>query len=194
MSGLRILYFNAAGLQSKSDEFIGLLRVENIDIACICETFLKDKSDTAELNTLHEYTIIRNDRMTRLGGLLTIIKTNIKFSELTFPTTELIEYSAFWIEASPPFVLINAYLPGGAKQDIIKQHYNADLNKIFDSTRKPLFCVGDLNSKHHTWGCKRNNLAGKILYKKTQSRSLVISYPIDNTYVPMTAKKITIHN
>lgn len=185
MIGIRVLFWNAQGIHKKRDEFVNLLTDEHIDIACICESHL---TCNMSFPNIPNYITIRNDRSTHLGGLLTIIKDNIKFREIDSINLQLIEYCAIIIQGKTPFFLVNAYLPGGSRTPTIKQHYADDLDKIINCN-KPFFLLGDLNSKHTSWNCKRNNIAGNILYNKTQARQLTVAFSKDPTYCPVSLYK-----
>lgn len=186
MNGFKVMFWNAQGLQQKYCEFKQFIRDEDIDIACINETHLTNK---ITIDPIPDYICIRQDRESHLGGLLTLIKRNIKFEELTMVKTDLMEYTTFFINAERPFIITNAYLPGGAKTKDIKSYLATDLNKLLDHLNYPIFLVGDLNAKHKQWNCKRNNAAGKILLDKTRNEALNISFPLEHTYAPASDKK-----
>lgn len=106
------MYWNAQGMYGKYNELVELLRVEEIDIACISETHLTTNMTLKEIPYYHT---IRKDRQTHLGGLVTLIKNNIKFKDADCGLTEIVEYSAFTIrEGSTKFIIFNSYLPGAA--------------------------------------------------------------------------------
>lgn len=45
-----------------------------------------------------------------------------------------------------PLIIINAYVPGGAKLKNIKTHLENDFNILLDNIKYPVFLVGDLNA------------------------------------------------
>lgn len=186
MHGLNILFWNAQGISKKLKEFIDRLRVEEIDIACISESHLTNNMTLPDIPNYH---VIRHDRATHLGGLLTIIKDTISFKEINLGSTSLLEYAAFGIKSLTNFTLINAYLPGGAKSKDIKSNLRHELDILLDNHRQPVFLVGDLNGKNKHWGCKCNNAAGKIILEKTCSGPIEISFPKEHTYHPLSKKK-----
>lgn len=65
MSGMNVLYWNAQGMSSKIQEFTDLVRVEDIDIACVSETHFSCKS---RIKDLPDYHLIRSDRATHMVG------------------------------------------------------------------------------------------------------------------------------
>ena len=76
---LQLLQWNCCGAQSKQAEIVDALRDNNIDVACIQETKLRDNDKTPKFSV---YTSIRQDRTNRAvagGGLLTLVKDNLPF-------------------------------------------------------------------------------------------------------------------
>lgn len=111
------MYWNARGLSGKFNELAELVRVENIDIACVSETHL---TDNIQLRDIPNYNMIRHDRLTHLGGLVMLIRKGIKFDEVDLGTTDLLEYVGIIIEpvgkAKNSTIILNTYLPGGGKK------------------------------------------------------------------------------
>lgn len=178
------MYWNAQGLNKKLNELSDVLTKEDIDVACICETHLTDKMTITNPPGYH---VIRNDRATHLGGLVTIIKETVNFNELQLSQTNLLEYSAIVINSHPRTIIINTYLPGGARKSDIELHLKSDLNKLLlDSGKRNmgLVMVGDLNAKNRAWNNDKNNKAGNIMFKFVQDNNFTISYPRDHTYCP----------
>lgn len=189
MSALKIMYWNAQGMYGKFNELVELLRVEEIDIACISETHL---TSNMTLKDIPNYHTIRKDRITHLGGLVTLIKQNIKFEETDCGQTGVIEYSATSIlEGNTKFILCNTYLPGGARSSEIKLNFKKDLQNLlsYNNNHHGVIMVGDINAKHKSWNNPKNNAAGNILYKFSQTSNYLVAFPPDPTYVPMTNKK-----
>lgn len=180
-----VLYWNAQGLSSKCDEFLNLLIDDGIDIACVCETHLTNNSPDINSNT---FQIIRQDRLTHLGGLMTFIHKDLEYEEINCGTTNLIEYLAVRILSDRPFLIINTYVPGGAKLPDIKRHLYNDLTILLNQNC-PFFVVGDLNAKNTLWNCKKNNIAGKIVAEVADKYKCIVSFPSDPTYCPVSNKK-----
>lgn len=185
MSGVRVILWNAQGIYNKANEFAKVLSDEDIDIACVCETHL---STNRTLIDFPQYNVIRLDRQSHMGGLLILIRKDLKYREVPSAPCQLVEHQMILVEGKTPFLIINAYLPGGARVPIIRQHYDNDLDKLFNYGH-PIFFVGDLNSRHTSWNCKKNNSAGKILFSKLQRKNLIVAFPKDPTYIPMSAHK-----
>ena len=66
---------NCEGNCSNLERFQNLVYTENSDIVCVSETWLRDDINNAEI--LHAgYTIFRNDRKSRGGGVLLAVKSS----------------------------------------------------------------------------------------------------------------------
>lgn len=180
--------WNAQGIYSKIYDLYETLRVEEIDVALISETHLTDKMKLKDNGLYH---IIRQDRVTHLGGLITFIRKGIMFEEVNCGPTGLLEYSAIKIlNSNRQFKMINTYLPGGAPTSDIKRYLSNDLKTLL-KPNDTCGCVltGDLNAKHKMWNNLTNNAAGKILHNYTENNGYIVTFPRDHTYVPATSKK-----
>lgn len=86
---------------SKLDELRQILMIAKVDIVCVTESWLNEKTDTNILS-INGYHIIRHDRLGRLGGgILIYIKHGIKFdivaksdNQLGIPHTEYMAFEA----------------------------------------------------------------------------------------------------
>ncbi len=71
MDRLKVVYWNACGIQHKIIELYNYLLSEHIDVACICETFLKPHIKT---KSHPDFLIHRLDREDRpKGGVMIIV-------------------------------------------------------------------------------------------------------------------------
>lgn len=171
------------------NELSDVLRAEDIDIACISETHF---SANTMVGNLKDYYVVRKDRETHMGGLVTLVRKSVKFNELQLRATHLLEYTAIAIDAHPKTIIINAYLPGGARKSDITLNFKNDLDNLLlnnGHTNQGIVLMGDLNAKHRAWNNNKNNAAGNILLKSVQGNDLTISYPRDHTYCPDSVNK-----
>ena len=72
--GLHICHLNVHYLYPKLDEIKILLHEQNIDILCLCQTFLNQEFCDDELK-INGYDFIRKDRQTHGGGLIIYMKS-----------------------------------------------------------------------------------------------------------------------
>ena len=74
--GLHIAHLNIHYLYPKLDEVKLLTNYQNIDIFCLCETFLNQQFSDNELQ-IPDYNIFRKDRQSHGGGLIVYTKSNL---------------------------------------------------------------------------------------------------------------------
>ena len=75
---LNIVHLSIQYLYSKLDELnILLSQQSNIDILCICETFLNEEFSNQEIQ-LEKYELFLKDRKTNGGGLVIYVKENLR--------------------------------------------------------------------------------------------------------------------
>lgn len=184
---LKIMFWNARGITSKLTEFKNFIIRQDIDVICVCETFLKTKHSIS----FNGYDQIRKDRENaRLGGLLIFVKNYILIKQFNCPDTNLLECLGIEITLTnqSKLIIINAYLPGGANDNTIRDHYNNDLTAL-TSTPNAYLIMGDLNSRHPNWNCVDANTAGNILKHAADMNNFFIEFPSDHTYCPVTLFK-----
>lgn len=75
--GVKICHINAQSLNCKIDEFRLIFENSLIDIICVSETWLKEKTPDS-LVSLRGYKIFRSDRKTHAGGVAIFVKDSIK--------------------------------------------------------------------------------------------------------------------
>ena len=74
--GLYIAHLNIHFLYPKLDEIKFLTNDQNIDIFCLCETFLNQQFSDNELH-ITDYNMFRKDRQSHGGGLMVYTKSNL---------------------------------------------------------------------------------------------------------------------
>lgn len=60
--------------------------------------------------------------------------------------------------------------------------YRRDLRRLM--SHRNVLVLGDLNSKHEYWGCRRRNYAGTVLYQELVEGSFEVLAPDSPTYHP----------
>lgn len=175
---LKVVFWNCRGISNKITEFKKYLVDNAIDVACICESFLKGEKTIF----IRGYNCIVENRTTgRFGGLLILIRDTINFKNIILPETKLLECMGVQIEKTN---LILIYLPGQSKDSTINQLFLRDIEKL-DQGFKNKFIMGDFNARHKDWNCVDNNRAGTLLYNYISHKNLFVSAPEEHTYRPV---------
>jgi hypothetical protein len=186
VASINVLYWNANGVQRDLHDLYNYLETRRVDVALLCETFLKSDS---KINSNPDYVFHRLDRDGFKGDIAILVKRGIRHSLLPHFGTGLVEALGIEVHtASTKISLISAYLPGGATRGQIESHYLNDL-RILHRRRGSYFICGDFNSKHRLWNCVRANRAGSILFQELNQSDFLIQHPPTPTYVPLSSHK-----
>jgi exonuclease III len=106
---VRIITWNANSVTNKKADLALFLNVNNIDIAAIGETKLSPKSRFS----IPGYTTYRADRNQFGGGVMILIKHNLRHDQFDLPNLAGLEASAVY--PYPPqnreLLFVSAYLP-----------------------------------------------------------------------------------
>ena len=179
---LKVLYWNANGIRQKSVELFHFMIARKIPIACINETKLKPG-----IRLSHpDFNIVRLDNPdgpTAHGGVMIIIHRSIQYKVINSFNLQLME--AVGVELTTNGLrqlrIFAAYLTGTARN----HNYVSYRNDIISLTSlSNSLIAGDLNSKHHYWGCSRENRAGTVLFNEMMLRDFEIFAPSTPTYFP----------
>ena len=143
--GLNIMHLNIHYLYSKIDELrILLSQQQNIDILCICETFLQDEFCNEEIQ-LENYQLFRKDRKSNGGGLVVYVKENLRCSQRDDLHVDGIE--AMWLEvkheSQKAFLLGYTYRPPSSHL-----RWTTDFEQILEQVfteNKEVILLGDFN-------------------------------------------------
>ena len=156
--GIHIMHLNIHDLYSKFDELKALLSHQNnIDILCICETFLNDTFSDTELQ-LENYQLFRKDRKTNGGGLVIYVKENLRCS--LREDLQVHDIEALWVEikheSQKVFLLGYTYRPPSSHQKWTTD-FEVVLEQVY-TENKEIILLGDLNlnllesnSHVHNW-------------------------------------------
>lgn len=178
---INVLYWNANGITNKMLAFYDYLSKQNVDIACISETFLKPNS---KIDSHKDYIMHRFDRVGRAkGGVAIIVKRNLKHELQPSYNTKLLECIGIkvFINDTVSCHILSVYHPGGSNAREIEQHLRDDITKI-TNIRGNYYICGDFNAKHREWNCNMANKAGTILQE--MAGEFMIYYPDSPTYYP----------
>ena len=142
-----IISIAACGCRTYHNNIISVIYSKNLDIICITETWLNNSVLSKEiLPTL--YTIYRNDRANRGGGVLIAIKNSIP-SQL-FITSNSIEMIAVYINTRPKLLLVCLYIRHPTAQLITWQQETLCTISNLPSDTNTII-LGDFNAPDINW-------------------------------------------
>lgn len=165
---LKIMHWNAEGIQNKKMSLNERLRQENIDIACIQETHLKE---ALRLN-IRGYEVIRKDRTDRIkGGVAILVRNSIPYQELQVDTGNEAEIHGVVLTVGQDKIRIfNEYCP--VDKDL-------SLSRI-ETSETNCLVVGDFNSHSEAWGYAESDQRGEEIEDwQIDQKLLLINDPDD---------------
>jgi exonuclease III len=174
IESLNILNWNARSIKDNEDELFNFLRVHDVHIAVITETFLKPN---VKVKRNPNYFVYRNDRLNGLGGgVAIIVHRRIKHKISSSFETKVFETMGVTVETQlGQITIIAAYLPFqcvGQQKNFLK----SDLQRLTRNKSK-FFIIGDFNAKHRSWNNAQSNSNGKILFDDCSAGFYTIQYP-----------------
>ena len=163
-----IIHININGITNKRTELIHYLNEHNPQFVTINESKIR-KQHTIRIPNYH---VIRKDRENPGrgvgGGVAILIRKDIKFNQLD--TSEFDEeFLAISFESDKSKIAsATIYNPLGTSPSV--ENFKFILNKYPDS-----IFMGDYNSKHDFFGCKKYNKEGDILFNILEELNLIVT-------------------
>lgn len=172
---LSLLLWNANGLRNKIDELTEFITQQEPDIVAINETHAKPSYRLK----IPDYNIFRTDRIDRTGGGSAIYVRKDLTATLHSTKSDTFEQTSIVVQLPDNSLIkiISMYNPPDCIPDLetFKQLFSDSINTIL---------LGDLNSKHEEWGCRKRNRNGQHLYDIIDRLNLTLHVPNENTYYP----------
>ena len=146
------------GENDKSPELENILELNNIDIACLTETWLSESNeDQMHLENYYCFNLVRKDVRRASGGVSILVKEGVPTINLNINVPEHIE--CLWLALRPKklprsisiVIVACLYYPGttsdyAPSQEDIIFHLTETVHHLSDEYAKPLFLImGDLN-------------------------------------------------
>jgi Reverse transcriptase (RNA-dependent DNA polymerase)/Endonuclease-reverse transcriptase len=184
-SKLKIMTWNANSILPKKHEFFDFVLRNEIDVALINETYLKQGTPFSHPD-FRCYRLDREGRVNK-GGVAILVRSNLPHNLLPSFQTKILECIGISVNsATGPINFISTYRPGGRStaDDIAK--FRSDIN-LLTSSRTSFFICGDLNARHSSWGCSRANAAGDVLFEC--SGDFAVYYPPSHTRIPLNRRQ-----
>ena len=142
--GLKIVHLNIHYLYPKLDEIKLILSQQDIDILCLCETFLNETFLTIEMQ-IENFKMFRKDRQTNGGGLVIYVRDELHCLQRT--DLENISVESIWLEIKQPnsksFLISYVYRPPSSKVQWVKDFTLMLDNSLSDE--KECIVLGDFN-------------------------------------------------
>lgn len=152
---VKLLNWNARSVRAHREELKQRVFVENYDIVCIQESFLKP-SDNFEIPG---YSSIRSDRKTLTcgGGLVSFVRNGLKYCKLDSPMH--IEAQIFSVRTACGVInIVNVYLPPVSPLNVEQLVAFKGLLRLDKA-----LVVGDFNAKSALWCSPITNRRGREL-------------------------------
>ena len=146
---INILHWNAEGIQNKKLAFSQRLQKEDIHIACLQETHLKE----LQRCSVRGYQVYRQDREGRQkGGVAILVKNSIPAQDFTVDTNKEAEIHGVSIKVEhQQMKIFNVYCPPDK---------NLSLDHM-DIPEEQCLIVGDFNSHSKAWGYSEADRRGE---------------------------------
>ncbi|VVC31138.1 Endonuclease/exonuclease/phosphatase [Cinara cedri] len=179
---LIILLWNANGLANHRNELITTLNEKRIDLALISETHFTSNTKFS----IPGYTTIpaNHPDNTAHAGAAILIRSPIQFTPLPSINEDFLQAVAINIKLNhTPITMVASYCP--PKHKITQTQFE----NFFNSFGQYFVIGGDLNAKHHSWGCHTSNPKGKSLLKAINNKQLSVLAPPNPTYWPSSLRK-----
>ena len=180
-SELKIIHWNANGFRNHKLEFFQYLVDNKIHIACLNETKLNPNIRISHT----DYHIIRLDKVNESiskGGVAIIVHKSVKFELMSSFDTEIVEALGLQLRLRGINLKVISVYFTGTSRDHDYDAYRRDIRRLTQYSNSII--LGDLNSKHHSWGCLRSNRAGNTLYHEYCQNDFEICFPDQPTYFP----------
>ena len=165
---INLIHWNAEGVYKKKIPLIQRLKKEDVDVACIQETHLKEKHRFK----VRGYQAFRHDRKrTKKGGVLILVKNSIPAQDFIVETNEQAEIQGVKITIGDrQLKIFNVYSP----QD---KDLSLDLIQTEDNN---CLVMGDFNSHSEAWGYREADVRGEQVEDwQVDTRLVLLNDPDD---------------
>ena len=155
---LKCISFNARSLCNKLVELQYVLSSNEIDVACITETWLSNYISNSVIVPVTDFNIYRKDRDGRGGGVCIIVKSSVTYSVLPVSLPDC--YSKLEIvcidlvtgpDANSGVRIICVYLTPGFAKQTENCRFLSDALTFLINTDLPICILGDFNLPGTDW-------------------------------------------
>jgi exonuclease III len=160
---LNVMTWNADSISHKKHEFFDFLLSNDIDIALINETSLKQRTPFSHPD-FRCYRLDREGAQTK-GGVAILVRPNLPHSLLPSFQTKVLECIGISVSLPTGSIhFISTCRPVGRSNAEDIRNFTSDI-QLLTSSRTSFFICGDLYARHSSWGCARANSAGNALFE-----------------------------
>ena len=181
----------------KTIEIEAILNLNNIDIACLTETWLNETTrDSVSINNYENFHLVRKNTQRSSGGVSILVKDNIPANRVDIKVPDHIE--TLWVTIRPKWlprsisniVVAGVYYPGSTsdyapnKEDIIL-HITESVHNLYKRYANPLFVImGDFNDLKVNVICSACSLnqVVKVPTRKEAILDLILTNITNNFY------------
>lgn len=180
---LKILQLNIRSLVNKRDILEHYLEQNKIDIAILCETWLKNQSIT-----FRNFQIKTRNRADGYGGVAIVVANNIRYSELNQKDYNVIESLELEIHSNNNiYKIISIYIrPQTPHRDLV-----TNFKKLLEENRhtENLIIAGDVNCHSTLWeNNSTNDRKGRALAELISEEDLCVLNDGTHTYQQLANK------
>lgn len=168
---LAVCSWNANSITNKIGELTEFLIRTGIHICLLNETKLANNLKFS----IKGFHCLRKDSSRAEGGVAVLIKNNIPYEKITLDPD--LDLDCICIRLKDNTHIIATYNKPRNRLT------NADFDILTRTSRKVLV-VGDLNCRHTSWNCHRNNTNGRTLYNYSLNNDVTIQFPDRHTHFP----------
>ena len=165
---LKIVHWNAEGVWGKKEALRYQLHKQQIDVACLQETHLKE----THRFSIRGFQTFRKDRTSGpKGGILILVRNDLAVTELDVQQGDQTEIQGIKITGESNTIIYNCYCPPAKKLDLEKMEI------------LPERCVvlGDFNSRSPSWGYPDLDGRGEEVENwQVQNGLLLLNHPDDS--------------
>lgn len=188
MDSLKISCVNINSLLRRQDEVDHFVHSNDLDILCITETHLAQGLRYA--GKPRNYTFFRSDHPSNncRGGAGILVKNSLRYQHDPRLNVSNNNFQSVGVTVTCKFgdVYIAAvYCPPGKETHISVDEFN----EFFQSLPQRHILAGDWNSKHVSFGCRKNNPRGRELKASLEKEGAFVATDGFPTYYPTAADK-----
>jgi exonuclease III len=175
-----LVHWNAHFITNKLKLFEHFLYEKQIDICIVTETNINENTAIDLSNLQLKYELLFKNRIRKKGGgVMVCINKNLNFFEIKLPNQfNEIEIVALKIIINKvEYIIVGIYNPPQAQ-------LQKDLFIFLEQNYGNVIIMGDLNSKHLSIGCRKENTNGKVLEEILLDTNFIICNNHDITHKP----------